>query len=327
MRLWSDELETMRPEAREVVAAGMELVGAALAGSGEPPEGLHERAVFSRTSFAQTFPAAEGAGEDRDVAGVPCRVFVPDGPARAVYLHFHGGGMILGSPVMNDPGNAALCRDHQLAVVSVDYRLAPEHPYPAGPDDGMAVAGWLLDHAGEVFGSDRLLVGGESAGGYMAAAVLLRIRDELDAADRVDGTNLVFGVFDWSRSPSQLGMRASDAPDMLTPEGIEMFGECYLPGTTVEARRDPAVSPAFAPLAGLCPAMFSVGSADHLLDDTLLMATRWVAAGNEAELFVAPDMPHGFMAFPCGVTTAWNHAVDAWFSDVLARPARRGGTS
>ena len=324
MKLWPDEIEAMRPEAREVVATGMEVVMAALAGEGEPPEDLHDRARFSRESFARVFAASAADGVDRDIAGVPCRVFRPEGDATAVYLHFHGGGMILGAPIMNDAANVAMVRDHGVAVVSVDYRLAPEHPFPAGPDDGVAVAAWLLEHARTEFGSSRLLIGGESAGGYMAAAVLLRVRDELDGADRFDGANLVFGVFDWGLSPSQRGVRASGGPDMLTPEGIELFGECYLPGTTLDERRRPEVSPAFAPLHGLPPAFFSVGSADHLLDDTLLMSTRWVAAGNEAELFVAPDMPHGFPAYPCAITRAWDRATNAWLADILTRSPRQG---
>jgi acetyl esterase len=322
MRLWSDEIDALRGEAREVVTAGMAVIREVLGSHGPVPTDLHERALYSRAAFAASFPPAEEAGTDEEIAGVACRVFRPDGPARGVYLHFHGGGMILGAPVMNDAGNAALARDHGLAVVSVDYRLAPEHPYPAGPDDGMAVATWLLDHAADAFGSSRLLLGGESAGGYMAASVLLRLRDERDAARRVDGVNLTFGVFDWGLSPSQRGVRASTGPDMLDPGGIEVFGECYLPGTTLEQRRDPAISPAFAPLHDLPPALFSVGTADHLLDDTLLMAGRWVAAGNDAELFVAPDMPHGFNAFPCAMTKAWAQTVDAWFAQVLEAPPR-----
>ena len=120
---------------------------------------------------------------------------------------------------------------------------SPEHPFPAGPDDGVAVAEWLLANGADEFGPERLLTGGESAGGYMAAAVLLRIRDELGAIDRVDGANLVFGVHDWSRTPSQRGMRPQEGPDMLTPEGIEFFVECYLPvspttsGATRRSRR------------------------------------------------------------------------------------------
>ena len=97
------------------------------------------------------------------------------------------------------------------------------------------------------------------------------------------------------------------------------FCDCFLPGRTDDERRDPSVSPAFADLAGLPPALFSVGTADHLLDDSLLMAARYAAAGNDTELFVAPDMPHGFMAFPCGITDRWTRAVDAWFAARLTR--------
>ena len=205
-------------------------------------------------------------------------------------------------------------RRHGVAVVSVDYRLAPEHPFPAGPDDGIAVTRWLLDNGGAEFGSERLLIGGESAGGYMAAAVLLRIRDELGAIDRVAGANLAYGLHDWGRSPSQRGLRAHEGPDMLNPEGIEFFGDCYLPGRSEEARRDPAVSPAYAALRGLPPALFSVGTCDHLLDDTLMLASRWAAVNGNAELFVAPDLPHEFPGFPCGITTAWSTRTNEWIA-------------
>ena len=121
------------------------------------------------------------------------------------------------------------------------------------------------------FGTDRLVLGGESAGGYMAAAVLLRLRDVPGALDQVLGSNLVFGVLDWGRSPSQRGIRVIDGPDMLTPEGIEHFCDCYLPGLTDDERRAPEISPAFADLRDLPPAFVSVGTADHLLDDSLLL--------------------------------------------------------
>ena len=81
---------------------------------------------------------------------MPCRVFRPIVPPKAVYLHFHGGAMILGSPLMNDVANADLAERFGLAVVSVDYRLAPEHPFPAGSDDCLAVAAWLVEHGGGV---------------------------------------------------------------------------------------------------------------------------------------------------------------------------------
>ena len=316
MRLWSDEIEGMRAEARAVVEAGIPALTAALDG-GEVPDDPAEMLTFRRAAYSSRYVLSDRA-VDREIAGVRCRTFIPEGAVSGVYLHFHGGGMILGDPEMNDLGNQHLCDAFGLAVISVDYRLAPEHPFPAGPDDGVAVARWVFENSMREWGVERVLVGGESAGGYMAAAVLLRIRDELGAADRVIGANLVFGVHDWGLSPSQRGARPSTSPDMLTPEGCAMFGELYLPGMTPEQRRAPHVSPLFADLHGLCPAFMSVGTADHLLDDTLMLAPRWSAAGNEVELFVAPDMPHGFMAFPCGITSAWLAAQDAWFARRLS---------
>lgn len=316
MQLWSDEIDAMRPEARAVIETAMPALAAALDG-GEVPDDPMEMLAFRRRAFAERYVLSDRA-VDRTIAGVRCRTFVPDGPATAVYLHFHGGGMILGDPEMNDLGNEAMCDRFGMVVVSVEYRLAPEHPFPAGPDDGVAVARWVLEHAAAEWGTDRMLVGGESAGGYMAAAVVLRIRDELDAIDRVLGANLVFGVHDWGRTPSQRGIRPSEGPDMLTADGCASFGDLYLPGRSIDERRAPEVSPLFADLRGLCPAFMSVGTADHLLDDTLMLAPRWAAAGNDVELFVAPDMPHGFMAFPCGITSEWQAATDRWIAARLA---------
>ena len=318
LMLWPPEIEAMRAEARAAVADTIEVVQAMIGQTDPLPDDPLERAQVARRSFDRMYVVSPDA-VDREVAGVRCRTFVPGGQARAVYLHFHGGGMILGAPEMNDVANAELCTRFGVAVVSVDYRLAPEHPYPAGVDDCTAVARWLLSHADDEFGSDRLVLGGESAGGYLAAAVALRIRDELGEIARVDGVNLVFGVYDWGRSPSQRGVRVHEGPDVLDPEGLSFFTEAYLPDRTDDERRLPSVSPAFADLSGLPPALMSVGTTDHLLDDTLMLATRWATAGNRVDLFVAPDLPHGFMAYPCGITERWRSTTDAWFAEVLAR--------
>jgi acetyl esterase/lipase len=324
MRLWNDELEAMRAEGRDAVDAALPPILELMGRTGDPTSGPEptrdEQVAKARAAMELSyFPSPEA--QLREIAGVPCRVFVPDRPATAVYLHFHGGGMMIGAPQMNDPFNVDFRDRFGVAVVSVDYRLAPEHPYPAGPDDGVAVAEWLVANGEAEFGSERIIIGGESAGGYMAAAVLLRMRDELHAADRVIGANLVFGVFDWGRSASQRGLRGTLGPDLLDPEGIEFFTECYLPGMTDDERRAPSISPAFAALHDLPPAFFSVGTSDHLLDDTLMLASRWAAAGNEVELLVLPEMPHGFMAVPCGLTGVWAQRTYAWFGDVLSRAA------
>ena len=319
MKLWTDDIEAMRPEAREAVRSGFDVINEMIGvdETSVPADSL-ERVALARTQFARMYaPVPEAI--DREIAGVPCRLFLPDEPASAVYLHFHGGGMILGAPVMNDLGNRDLCKRFGMAVVSVDYPLAPEHPFPAGPDDCLAVAAWLVEHGERVLGSDRVLVGGESAGGYLAALVPLRMRDELGAIDRVVGLNLVFGVYDWGRSPSQRGIRPHDGPDVLDPEGIEHFTNAYLPARSDDERRDPSISPLYADLRGMPPALMSVGTCDHLVDDTLMLAARWTAAGNELDLFVAPDMPHGFMAYPCEMTDAWFARTHQWIGELLAR--------
>jgi acetyl esterase/lipase len=330
MQLWTDELEAMRAETRVAVESNLpaivEMMGRtddAPALQDVDPASLDRDEQVARARKAMEvvyFPSAEA--DVRELAGVPCRVFTPDGPATAVYLHFHGGGMMIGAPEMSDFSSVDLRDRFGMAVVSVDYRLAPEHPHPAGPDDGVAVAEWLLANVEREFGSGRLLLGGESAGGYMAAIVLLRIRDELHAAHRVDGANLVFGVYDWGRSPSQRGIRPVPGLDLLDPVGISFFTECYLPGLTDDERRDPSISPAFADLRDMPPALMSVGTADHLLDDTLMLSARWAAADNEVDLLVLPEMPHGFMAVPGEMTSLWAKHTNEWFADILARPPR-----
>lgn len=317
MRLWSAEIDAMRAEARAVVQAGFASLHGATIGD-ERPDDPVDRVLQQRRLLEAMYQRVPEVA-DATIAGVRCRTFVPEGVTPiAVYLHFHGGGMITGAPEMNDVANVELARRHGLAFVSVDYRLAPEHPYPAGPDDGVAVAGWLLEHANEVYGTDRIIIGGESAGGYMSAAVLLRVRDELGAAGRFVGANLVFGVYDFGRTPSQRGIRPTSGPDLVDPDGIKGLNQLYLPGMTDEERRRPSISPLFADLSGLCPAFISAGTDDHLIDDTLMLAPRWAAAGNDVELFIAPDMPHSFNMFPCGITTRWNDALDQWFEQVLA---------
>ena len=265
--------------------------------------------------MARTYDAVPEA-EVTEIAGVPCRVFRPDGPATAIYLHFHGGGMMLGAPEMNDAGNLDLSRRHGMAVVSVDYRLAPEHPFPAGPDDGIAVARWLLDNGGAEFGSraaaHRRRVRRRLHGRRGAPAHPRRARRDRSGGR---GEPRAYGVHDWGRSPSQRGLRARRGPDMLDPRGHRVLRR-GLPAGSVPTRsaETPRSRPRTRACAG-CPRRCSASApCDHLLDDTLMLASRWAAANGNAELFVAPDMPHGFLAFPCGITTAWSTRTNEWIA-------------
>jgi len=243
----------------------------------------------------------------REIAGpggmLPLRILRPaQDPTdlRGVMLHMHGGGWFMGSAAISDGPNEAMADALRVAVVSVEYRLAPEAPYPAGPDDCEAAALWLLEHAQREFGTTALLVGGESAGGHLAANLLLRLRDRHGYRD-ARGANLVYGVYDLTGSPSH--GPASSFIDMFVSD----------PG----ARRDPDVSPLYADLTGLPPALFSVGSRDSLLDDTLFMYARYAAAGNTCELAVSPGAPHGYDAFPVAEARAARARMHEFLSNQL----------
>ncbi|MBV8086264.1 MAG: alpha/beta hydrolase, partial [Chloroflexi bacterium] len=193
-----------------------------------------------------------------------------------------------------DPLLDNLARSRNLAVLSVEYRLAPEDPYPAGPDDCEAAALWLAKHAQAEFGTDRLTIGGESAGAHLAVAVLLRLRDKYQLLPFA-AANLVFGVYDLGQTPSSANARDTLVIDQLA---MKWFADHFVPPAR---RREPDVSPMFAELQGMPPALFTVGTLDPLLDDTLFMYSRWVAAGNEAELAIYPGGVHGFTGHPIGI--------------------------
>lgn len=248
----------------------------------------------------------------KDGNRIPLRIIEPANP-RGVYLHIHGGGWVLGGADQQDPMLERIADNTGLAVVSVEYRLAPEHPYPAGPDDCETAAAWLVGNAAREFGSDVLVIGGESAGGHLSAVTLLRMRDR-HGYTRFRGANLVYGAFDLSMTPSQRSF--GNTRLVLRTIDMQQFYNAFLP--TVTDRREPDISPLYADLRGLCPALFTVGTADALLDDTLFMYARWIAAGNAAELAVYPGGAHGFTLFPNALADTAGARMDAFLRRVTA---------
>jgi acetyl esterase/lipase len=221
-------------------------------------------------------PRLPQAREER-IAGVPVRVLEPDA-TRGIYLHVHGGGWTMGSNAFQDQRLWRIAIEVGVRVVSVDYRLAPEHPFPAALDDCLAVA---VEMAG-----GRVVIGGESAGAHLSALVLTRLR-----AGFV-GANLVYGCYDlgltdWARG---WGERCV----ILSTPVVRWHADQLLPGLDDEARRDPAVSPLFADLSGLPPALLTVGTDDPLYHDSVELAARWPGA----ELDVYPGGFHAFDLFP-----------------------------
>jgi acetyl esterase/lipase len=233
--------------------------------------------------------------QERTLAGphgaIPVRVFLPD-TVCGVYLDIHGGGWTIGAAAGGDLFNERVAQSCQVAVVSVDYRLAPEHPYPVPVDDCEAAAVWLVQQARVEFGSERLLIGGGSAGGHLAAVTLLRLRDR-HGYTGFAGANLVYGCYDLTLTPSHARF---DRQLVLSRSLDDWFFDQFVPDRA--RRREPDISPLYADLHDLPPALFTVGTLDPLLDDSLFMATRWLAAGNPAELAVYPGGVHGFDAFP-----------------------------
>jgi acetyl esterase/lipase len=295
MRLWDDELEAMRPQLRQ---ERDDFIASLPPQTWDPTSASVEELVAATRAFDLGGPSSD-RGVDRTIDGpagpLRLRTFVPE-QVDGVLFHIHGGAWMAGSPEMVDLMHEGLADALNLACISVDYRLAPEHPYPAAPDDCEAAACWLLEHAREEYGADRFLIAGESAGAHLAAVTLLRMRDKHDAADRFIGANLVFGAYDLSRTPSQHGVGIAPGTDILDGTGFPI--DLFLPGTSLENRRDPDVSPLYADLHGMPPALFTVGGTDHLVDDTLFMAARWELAGNETELIVYPDTPHACIILP-----------------------------
>jgi acetyl esterase/lipase len=268
-------------------------------------EGPFPPAIRSPRARVMTIPGKDGYA-------IPLRIIAPDSP-RGIYLHIHGGGWVLGSAELQDPMLERIADNTGQAVVSVEYRLAPEHPYPAGPDDCEAAAAWLVQNGKREFGTDVLTTGGESAGGHLAAVTVLRMRDRYGYTG-FRGANLVYGVFDLSMTPS---LRAfGDTRLVLRTIDMQQFHNAFLP--TVTDRRAPEISPLFANLQGLCPALFSVGTCDALLDDTLFMYARWVAAGNPAELAIYPGGAHGFTLFPNRLAQEAAARMDGFLRRVIA---------
>ena len=242
-------------------------------------------------------PPAVGEVAVADGRRVPVRICRPPGTARGVLLQIRGGGSYLGSAARDDVGNRALSEALGVAVVAVDHRLAPEHPWPAAPDDCATAALWLLDRAPELFGTDRVAFTGVSAGATLAVTTLLRLRDR-GLADRVAGAELRYGTYDLSAR---------------TPAGRRIAGEYFLRAHAghVADRTVPDLSPVFADLTGLPPLLMTVGTDDVLLEDDLAMAARLATAGAEVDLRVNRGVPHGFAGHDTPVdATALRYARD-----------------
>jgi acetyl esterase len=235
---------------------------------------------------------------------VPLRIVMPKNtPVDGVYFDIPGGGFYLGPTAGGDARNVALAESLGIAVVSVDYRLAPENPWPAAPDDCEAAALWIIDHAEARFGTTNLAIGGASAGATLAMTTLLRLRDN-NHADAFAGAVLQFGTYDLSGQ---------------TPAGRQIADEYFLTAYLghLADRTVPDVSPLFGDLRGLPPTLLIVGALDVLLEDNLAMAARLSAAGGDVDLRIYPESPHGFTGHPTSMAAAALNDQESWLAERL----------
>ncbi|MEV6773424.1 alpha/beta hydrolase [Nocardia sp. NPDC051030] len=275
--------------------------------AGRGPNSSEELRAF-RAAVASPAPANPPAVEEFvtvDGRSATLRIHTPvDTTVKGVFLEIHGGGFYMGSAAAGDVRNRRLADTLGIAVVSVDYRLAPEHPWPAAPDDCETAALWLVEHAQERFGTTKLAVGGASAGATLAMKTLLRLRNR--GITEFNCAVLQFGTYDLSAQ---------------TPAGRLIADEYFLDAYAGAApdRTDPDLSPIYADLSNLPPILMVVGTADILLQDNLAMAARLSACGADVDLRVYPDSPHGFTGHPTPMAQAALDDIHTWLDGHLSR--------
>jgi acetyl esterase len=281
----------LAPEYRELLATLAE---------NPPPPVTELTPAQARALYRGLRPAcpgiAVGSIEERALVGpegpIGLRIYRPAlAGSSGIFVCFHGGGWVIGDldtadGVCRQLANAAGC-----IVASVDYRLAPEHPYPAAVLDAYAATSWVADHGAALGGNGKLAVGGESAGGNLAAAVALKARDE--GGPRIDLQLLAYPVVDHDLTRQSCVDNARGP--ILETEALRWFWDHYCPDP---ARRD---EPYAAPLrarshAGLPPALVLVAELDPLLDEGEAYARKLAEAGVPATLHRHAGLVHDFLA-------------------------------
>jgi acetyl esterase/lipase len=268
---------------------GAETLAAARAG--QAAFGVTDEAIRRDGRFTVDERVVPGLAGDPDITLLICTPTTVTGTLGCIY-HTHGGGMIIGDRRTGLEPMLDWAEEFGMVVVSVEYRLAPDHPHPAPVDDCYAGLLWTAAHAAELgFDPDRLIIAGGSAGGGLAAAVTLRARDEDGPA--LLGQMLMCPMLDdRNDTPSAIQMAGLGVWDRASNE----FGWTSLLG---DQRGGPDVSPYAAParavdLSNLPPAFIDVGSAETFRDEDVTYASRIWQAGGRAELHVWPGGFHGF---------------------------------
>lgn len=280
----------------QLMLAGQKAVGLdGLAASDDVVTARQQLEILA-ASFRQNIPVA--AVTNFSIPGpagpIAARHYRPVAGFAPLLVFYHGGGQVIGSIETHDDLCRQICRLGGMHVLSVDYRLGPEHKAPAGTDDAVAAFGWALEAAAEL-GADpqRVAVGGDSAGANQAALVSLRARDE---GIRLPALQLLFyPVTNYSGETRSQTLFANGY--FLTKHDLDWFGGHYLDGAAVQAS-DPRVSPLLADdLSGLPPALVLTAGFDPLRDEGSQYAEAMRAAGVAVDYREFGSLVHGFANF------------------------------
>ena len=246
------------------------------------------------------------------LGGVPAEQISPqDGSARGIFLHLHGGGYVMGAPAGSRALTAAIAERARMSVVSLDYRLAPQHRFPAALEDAVGAYGALLAGGAR---PGEIAIGGESAGGGLAVAALAAARDQ-----GLPAPACVVALSPWADLACEGGSyeALSGRDPLLTRDVLLQMARDYL-GEADAA--DPRASPALADLTGLPPLLIQVGAEEVLLDDARRLAERARACAVDATLQVWPDMIHVWQMF-AAMLPQGDAAIDAIVAFVKGRLA------
>jgi len=251
-----------------------------------PPDSLttaERRAQYERAE--KVFPIAPDVKVERVTAPAAAAEWLrpPSAEPGRVVLYLHGGGYVIGSPRSHRHLAAAIAGAAAASTLLLDYRLAPEHPFPAAVEDATAAYRWLLDHG---VAPDRIVIAGDSAGGGLTVATLLSLREA--RAPLPAGGVCISPWVDLTCGGGSYATKAAVDP-IVRRAGVEEMARAYLGATPP---RTPLASPLFADLRGLPPLLIHVGSDEVLLDDAAQLAARAKAAGVDATLEVYDRMIH-----------------------------------
>lgn len=240
----------------------------------------------SRSYFdarGQEFPLPEGVSiASADVGDIKAEwIRAANAEENRVILYFHGGGYLIGSLASHRHITASISQAAEATVFAVDYRLAPEHPFPAAVTDAVSAYKWLLQQG---VNAVQIVIAGDSAGGGLTVATLVTLRDEGIALPAA-----AVCISPWVDLTNSADSYESMPDPMLTKNELDQFAQGYLQG---QDAKHPLASPLFADLHGLPPLLIQVGTQEHLYDDSIGLEARAKAAGVDATLEVWDEMVH-----------------------------------